>query len=50
MTAKRWSCVLSLITLLLLGETSGARGRGWLAASGAGIAGAFAALFGRRKQ
>ena len=46
MPAKRSPCVLPLVALLLLGETSGARGRGWLSGSGAGIAGAFGALLG----
>jgi hypothetical protein len=46
MPAKRSPCVLPLVALLLLGETSGACGRGWLSGSGAGIAAAFGALFG----
>jgi hypothetical protein len=46
MTAKRSSCVPPRVALLLLGETSGVRGRGWLVGSGAGIAGAFGARFG----
>jgi hypothetical protein len=46
MTANRSSCVLPLVALLLLGETSGARGRGGLSGIGAGIAVAFGARFG----
>jgi hypothetical protein len=49
MTAKRSPCVPPLVALRLLGETSGACGRGWLSGSGGGIAAAFGALFGRRK-
>jgi hypothetical protein len=46
MTAKRSSCVLPLVALLLLGATSGARRRGWLSGRCAGSAVAFGALFG----
>jgi hypothetical protein len=46
MTAKRSPCVLPLVALLLLGETSGARGRGRLSGIAAGLAAAFGALFG----
>jgi hypothetical protein len=45
MVAKRSSCVPPLGALRLLGETSGARGQGWLSGSGAGIAAAFGARF-----